>query len=324
MSAHVIVGAGMVGSTTARLLAERGEQVRIVSRSGRGPTHPLVERIAADATDTDRLSALATGAAAIYNCLNPAYHRWLTDWPPMAAALLTAAERSGAPLIVAGCLYGYGEVDGPMTEENPLAATHPKLRMRADMWRDALAAQRVGRISAVTELRGSDYLEARSILSMVLGEPLLAGRRALVPAPLDVPHTWTSIHDMAAMLVTAGTDERAWNRAWHVPSGPPLTIRELATRFTTVAGAPAPKLTAIPGPIFRAAGLVSPMLREFQTTAYQFARPFVMDSTAATSTFGLRPRRMDEALREVAELLGGTPRTATAPGTARFGSSTGR
>ncbi|MDG4793415.1 NAD-dependent epimerase/dehydratase family protein [Micromonospora sp. WMMD1082] len=316
MAVHLIVGAGMVGSTTARQLAERGEQVRIVSRSGRGPAHPQVQRVAADATDAARLGELADGVAAIYNCLNPAYHRWLTDWPPMAAALLTAAERSGAPLVIAGCLYGYGEVAGPMTEENPLAATHPKLRMRADMWRAALAAQRAGRIRAVTEVRGSDYLQAQSILSFVMGKPLLAGRRAFVPGPLDVPHTWTSINDMAAMLVTAATDERAWNRAWHVPSAPPLTVRELATRFTRAVGAPAPRLATIPGPIFRAAGLLSPMMRELQTTAYQFARPFVMDSTAATATFGRHPQPIDEALRETAALLGGVPgRTSGTPET---------
>ncbi|WP_428965886.1 NAD-dependent epimerase/dehydratase family protein [Micromonospora fluostatini] len=307
MGVHLIVGAGLVGSTTARQLAERGERVRIVSRSGRGPHHPRVEHVVADATDAARLGDLATDATAIYNCLNPAYHRWLTDWPPMAAALLAAAERSGAPLVIAGCLYGYGAVTGPMTERTPLAATHPKLRMRADMWRDALAAQRAGRVHAVTEVRGSDYLQAQSIFSFVLGKPLLAGRRAVVPAPLDVPHTWTSVNDMAAMLVTAATDRRAWNRAWHVPSEAPLTIRELATRFTRAVGAPAPTLATLPAPVVRATGLFSPMLRELQTTAYQLRRPFVMDSTAATTTFGLRPQPLDDALREAAVLLGGVP-----------------
>ena len=88
---HVIVGAGPVGAATARLLAERGEQVRIISRRGTGPEHPTVERVAADATDADRLSSLAVGAVALYNCANPLYHRWLTDWPPLASALLAAA-----------------------------------------------------------------------------------------------------------------------------------------------------------------------------------------------------------------------------------------
>ena len=79
MSLHVIVGAGPVGTATARLLAERGEVVRVVTRRGTGPEHAVIERIAADATDATRLSALAAGAVALYNCASPLYHRWLTD-----------------------------------------------------------------------------------------------------------------------------------------------------------------------------------------------------------------------------------------------------
>ncbi len=41
MALHVIVGAGPVGTATANLLAERGEQVRVVTRRGTGPEHPV-------------------------------------------------------------------------------------------------------------------------------------------------------------------------------------------------------------------------------------------------------------------------------------------
>jgi nucleoside-diphosphate-sugar epimerase len=302
MSLHVIVGAGAVGSATAKLLADRGEQVRIVTRRGSGPEHPTIERVAADATDSERLGALAEGATALYNCANPLYHRWLTDWPPLALSLLRAAERSGAVLATLSCLYGYGPVTGPMTERTPLAATHPKLRMRADMWRDAEAAHRAGRIR-VTEVRASDYIQANSIFSFALGKPLLAGRRAYLPAALDQPHSWTSTNDAASMLVTAAADERAWGKAWHVPTTAPLTVRELAHRFTDVVGLPTPKLTEIPYPVLWAAGMVNPMMRELRTTRYQFDRPFRMDSTAATETFGLKPEPIENALRQTAELL---------------------
>lgn len=296
MSLHVIVGAGAVGSATASLLADRGEQVRIVSRRGSGPQHAAIERVAADATDADRLADLAEDAVALYNCANPAYHRWLTDWPPLATALLAAAERSGAVLVTASNLYGYGPVAGPMTEATPLGATHPKLRIRADMWRDALAAHQAGRIRA-TEVRASDYIEANSILSFALAKPLLTGKRAYSPAPLDVPHSWTSIGDVAMTLVTVAADERAWGSAWHVPTTAPRTVRELATRFTEVAGAPAPRLTAIPYPALWSVGLFSPMVRELRTTRYQFARPFVIDSTRTTATLGLEATSLDDALR---------------------------
>ena len=299
MPLHVIVGAGPVGAATARQLVDRDEQVRIITRRGGGPDGvPGIERVAADATDVTRLSELAAGAVALYNCANPQYHQWLTDWPPLASALLAAAERSGAVLATANNLYGYGPVDGPMTEATPLAATHPKLRLRADMWRDALAAHEAGRIR-VTEVRASDYVEANSIFTMVLAKPLLAGKRGYVPTALDAPHSWTSVHDVARTLATVATDERAWGKAWHVPTNPPLTVREIATRFTELAGAPAPKLTAIPYPVLWTAGLFSPLLRELRATSYQWDRPFILDSTLVTKTFGIEPRPLDDALRDV-------------------------
>src|SRR5215204_1636773 len=154
---YVIVGAGPIGTATANLLADRGEQVRVVTRSGGGPDRPEVERVRADATDPTRLAGLTEGATALFNCANPQYHRWLTDWPPLSAALLATAERTGAALVIMGNLYGYGPVDGPITERTPLAATHPKLRLRADMWRAAVAAHEAGRLR-VTEARASDYI----------------------------------------------------------------------------------------------------------------------------------------------------------------------
>jgi nucleoside-diphosphate-sugar epimerase len=298
MSLHVIVGAGPVGTATARLLAKRGERVRVVTRRGTGLEHAAIERVAADATDAARLSALAAGAIALYNCANPLYHRWLTDWPPLASALLDAAERSGAVLATVSNLYGYGPVDAPITPATPLAATHPKLRLRAQMWRDALAAHKAGRIRA-TEVRGSDYIEANSIFSVALAAPLSAGKRAYVPAALDVPHSWTSIADVAHTLVTVATREQAWGQAWLVPTNPALTIRELATRFTTLRRLPAPKLTAVPYAALWAAGLFSPLMRELRATNYQWTRPFVLDSTLSEQTFGLTPTPIDTALTAV-------------------------
>jgi len=295
---HVLVGAGPVGSATASLLADRGERVRIITRSGSGPEHPAIERVAADATNADRLSELAEGADALYNCASPEYHRWLTDWPPLASALLTAAERTGAVLATASNLYGYGEVDATITPDTPLAATHPKLRLRAEMWREALSRHEAGRIRA-TEVRASDYIEANSIFSIALAAPLRAGKRAFVPSPLDVPHSWTSIADVAQTLVTAATDERAWGKAWLVPTNAPLTVRALGTRFAEVNGLPPAKLTLVPYAVLWSMGLFSPMFRELRTTRYQFARPFTIDSSATERTLGIAPTPLETALKNV-------------------------
>src|SRR4249920_3957065 len=157
----LVIGAGVIGSRVAGMLAERGNRVSVVSRRGSGPAG-----VAADAADAGAMARLAEGAAVIYNCVNPPYHRWPADWPPIAASVLAAAERSGAVLVTLSNLYGYGpaarslgvsayDQAHPMTEATPLAATGPKGRIRARVWQDALAAHQAGRVRA-TEVRPSD------------------------------------------------------------------------------------------------------------------------------------------------------------------------
>ncbi|SCF33430.1 Nucleoside-diphosphate-sugar epimerase [Micromonospora matsumotoense] len=318
MSLHVIVGAGPVGTATARHLAEQGEQVRLVTRRGSGPVDPAIERVAADAAaDADRLTALTKGAVALYNCANPAYHRWATDWPPLAAALLTTAGRTGAVLATVGCLYGYGPVDAPMTEDTPLAATGTKGRVRNRMWTDALAAHRAGR-ARITEVRGSDYLGADGTsLPMLMLPKVLAGQRVLLPVNWDAPHTWTYIGDVVRTLVAAATDERAWGRAWHVPSNPAVSTRELAGRAAALADAPTPRLIRMPYPLLWLGGVTDPFARELRETAHQFARPFVMDSTRATETLGVTPTPLDEALATTVRTLAVSRRTPAATGAGR-------
>jgi nucleoside-diphosphate-sugar epimerase len=299
---HVVIGAGTVGSTTATQLATAGERVRLITRGGSGPEHPGIERVAADAADATALRRLADGALALYNCASPPYHRWQTDWPPLAAALLAAAESSGAPLITTGNLYGYGPVDRPMTEDLPLAAQTVKGRVRAGMWQDALRAHRAGRIRA-TEIRASDFIGPRhTILEMAL-PALRAGRPVRLPVPLDVPHSFTYTGDVARALIALARDERAFGQAWHVPSPAPVTVRELVRRAAAVLGVAEPKLRSYPAAVVYAAGWADPLAKAFREMRYQFQRPFVLDSSRTEAVFGLRPTDVDTALRETLDQI---------------------
>lgn len=299
MSLHVIVGAGAIGSATAIHLADAGHQVLVLTRRGTGPVHPSVERAAGDATDADHLAELAAGAAAIYNCANPpAYHTWPRDWPPLANAILQACERTGAVLVTMSNLYGYGPVDGPLTPDLPLRATTVKGRIRADMWREALAAHRAGRIRA-TEARASDFVGAgaKSIFGDMIAPTVRSGRRVHAPVDFDVPHSHTYTGDAGRTLAAIGTDARAWGRAWHVPTPPPTTLRDLAQRYAQIVGAPPPRLRSVSTAALRAAALVNPTVRAFVEMRYQFIRPFVLDSALTEQTFGLMPTELDEAVR---------------------------
>ena len=295
-SRHVIVGAGPVGTATARLLAEQGARVRVVTRSGSGPEHDHIERVRADAADAAALREISVGAAAIYNCANPPYHRWPTDWPPLADSMLRAAEATGAVLATVGNLYPYGPVDGLLTEDLPDAATGIKGRVRAAMWAQARAAHDAGHVRAV-EIRASDFVGphvAQSHLGDRVVPKILAGKGVRVLGSADQAHSWTYIPDVARMMVTAATEERAWGRLWHVPTNPPRSQREAVHDLCRAAGVPPVKVGVIPHAVVRAAGLVVPMMRELEETRYQFVHPFVLDSSAAQRTFGLTPTPWDQ------------------------------
>ena len=230
--------------------------------------------------------------------MDPAYHRWPTDWPPVAAALLAAAERTGAVLVTMSNLYGYGRPSGPMTPDTPLAATDVKGRVRIAMWTDALAATRPAgcgsprrgrRTSSARRCRGGSHLN-RQLAT------LRKGRRAWVIGDPDALRTWAYLPDVGATLATLGTDERALGRAWHVPSNPPRSQRQALGDLAAAMHLPPVPVSGIPWPVVRAVGLAVPMMREIAAMRHQFDQEFVIDASATTATFGLTATPWDEVV----------------------------
>ncbi|MFN8189536.1 MAG: NAD-dependent epimerase/dehydratase family protein [Nocardioidaceae bacterium] len=308
MAQHVVVGAGGIGRATARHLVERGHEVVMATRSGTDPGLPGVRAIAVDAADASSLTAAAVGATTIVNAVNPkTYYTWEKDWPPVAAALLTAAETTGAGLVTVSNLYAYGPVDGPMTEATPLRPAGSKGRVRARMWEDALAAHEAGRVRA-TELRASDYFGPGAGAGVSLLNSFVLGRAAagksvwLIKGGADVPHAWTYLDDIGALAAALATDDRSWGRPWHVPTTEAKTVRRVASDAAALGGHRAPAVRPMPG-VVKALARVSATVRELDETAYQFERPFVLDTSLTEQTFGLRPTPWDVALKATLDAL---------------------
>jgi nucleoside-diphosphate-sugar epimerase len=248
-----------------------------------------IARRAADATDATLLAELTRGAEALFNCANPRYHRWLTDWPPIARSLLMAARSTGATLVTLGNLYAYGPPDRPMLPDDPLSSTLPKARVRAAMWEDALALHRSGEIHAV-EVRASDFLGATEQSQFWRAVPrLLAGKSVQVLGDPDAPHTWTFVGDVSRTLVACALDETTWGRPWHVPSPPARSSRQVVDDLADAAGLPRVKVSGVPTLALHALGLFQPELREFTKTMYQFRAPFVMDDQESRARLGIVP-----------------------------------
>ncbi len=165
------------------------------------------------------------------------------------------------------------------------------------MWRDMLAAHEAGRVRT-TEARASDFVGpgvvAGGHLAGRVVPRVLAGKGVRMIGATDQPHSWTAIRDIAATLAVLGSDERAWGRPWQVPTAPPVTQEQAVHALCRAAGVAPVAVRTMPHLAIRTAGLVVPFMRELEETRYQFTRPYVLDASAATATFGLEATPLEQ------------------------------
>ncbi len=295
---HVVFGAGQVGRTLATQLAERGLAVRVVSRTRPDALDAKIQWRAADATAPGAAAAAAVGASVIYQCLNAPYTDWQASFPPLQRGVIDAAERTDALLVSLENLYGYGPVTAPMTEDLPLAATTVKGRTRALMTQELLDAATGGRIRYAIA-RASDFF-GPGVTESSLGARVFANAVKGKPADFvgnpSLPHTYSYVPDIAAGLVTLGTDERAIGGTWHLPGPETVTTKALleliAAHLEHPVGA-----RVLPKIAVRALGLFNPTIRELIELAYEFDAPFVLDTTKFESTFGTVGTPLPRALQ---------------------------
>lgn len=310
MARQMVLGAGGIGQSTADTLARAGHEVTLVSRSGRPSTNPAVRSAACDVTDVDALARLAQGADTLINALNPAsYTAWDRDWPPMADAILAAAQACETSLVTVSNLYLYGRVDAPMTEQTPIAPNGTKGRVRAEMWSAALAAHDAGRVRA-TEVRASDFLGPATVASGVLATQVLpglvAGKRPVLPfGRADVPHSWTVDLDVAHLItaIINRDNDADWGQPWHVPTAAPVTVTDVCRLAAPAAGVPERPVRVLPRAVITVGGVVVPLFRALWETRHHLERPFIIDATAAQERFGLTPMATAEAVQRTVAAL---------------------
>lgn len=284
---HVVLGVGQVGRAVAARLAGAGVPVRAVSRHRPAELPDGVEWRPAELTDAAAAIDAVQGAAVVYQCLNVPYTRWPDLFPPLQRTVIGAAERAGALLVTLENVYGYGPTDGrPLTEDLPLAAATTKGRTRAAMTGELLAAAHTGRLRT-TIGRASDFFGA-GVTESTLGSRVFgnaaAGRRADFIGDPELPHTYSYVPDIAAGLVTLGTDERAVGEVWHLPGPETVTTRALLDLVAARVGHPV-GIRPVPKVLMRALGLVNPMMRELAEMSYEFEQPFVLDTSKYAATF---------------------------------------
>ncbi|WP_255768673.1 NAD-dependent epimerase/dehydratase family protein [Pseudarthrobacter sulfonivorans] len=296
---NVVTGAGPVGWAVAEQLAGQGKHVKVLTRSGSGPAHPLVERLTVDVQDAAQVRAAFAGATAVFHCIHGSSYTadaWRAELPRAEQTVLAAAHEAGAVVVFPESLYSYSEPDRPMTEAGPRTARGGKRGVRTDLLqsRDASPANTVS--VAAGDFFGPHVRNSHGGERMVA--PVLAGKKLWVVGSADQPHSFTYVPDLAAAMIRSAQTPALWNKVWHAPTGPAVTQRQLATAFAEAGGAAPPKIGAIPGWALRTMGVFSKDLGELGETLYQFQEPFVMDSAASQAALGLQPTPLHQAAAE--------------------------
>ena len=286
---QVVLGAsGGTGGAVVRELVRRGSIVRAVSRSGRTPGATGAQAVAADVMDAAALGEAVKGAAVICHCVNVPYQQWVAEFQPLTRRIVDAAAAVDARLVFTDNLYSYGPVDGPISEEAPLAAASRKGQVRAAVRTDLLTAHRDGRVRVVVT-GASDYygpFGPNSFAGERFMKQLLAGKKVQWLADLDQPHTENYLDDMARAIVILGNSEAAEGQVWHLPAAEPLTGRQFVELAARAAGVE-PRSAVLSHTTMRLLGLFSPLLREIPELWYEWDRPFVVSASKFQRAYGL-------------------------------------
>ena len=301
-SLHIILGAGgAIGTPLAELLLASGARLRTVSRSGAGPAG--AERVRADLTDARNCARVVDEDSTVYLLAGlPSDRRvWRAEWPLIMRNVVSACATKGARLLFLDNVYMYGKVEGPMTESTPVRPSSVKGGIRAGIAGFLQAEIAAGRVRALIA-RAADFYgphsERSGMPSILVLQPLAAGKSARVLVRADAKHSYTYTLDCARALPLLAAADDAYGQVWHLPTAhPPLTGREFVELAARELGVP-PRLTVTPGWMVRAAGVFSTLMREVGEMLYQNRHDYTFDSTKFEKRFAFTPTGYVDGIRE--------------------------
>ena len=301
---QTILGAGGVTANNLTVeLLKRGEIVRHVSRSAK-PQQGVTDVVAADLLNAQAVSDAVKGSDIVYLTAGLPYNIkvWQRDWPVLMQNTIDACKRHNAKLIFFDNVYGYGKVNGIMTESTPYNPSSKKGEVRAKIAQKLMDETKSGNLKAQIA-RAADFYGPATPLSMLTStvfENLAKGKTAQYFISGDIRHSFTYTPDMGRALADLAADATAWNQVWHLPTAnPALTGREIVEMSAAEFGVK-PKMMILGKTMNRVLGLFIPILREMQEMLYQYEVDYHFDSTKFEKQFGWQPTSYTEGVKQTA------------------------
>jgi len=284
---YAVFGAtGAIGKALASKLSKLGLAFRVVGRSEERlrqnfrPYEPFVEYCTADLGDSASAARAARGVETIFYTVGVPYPQF-QQHPKLTRIALAAAAAAGARRYVhLSTVYPYGVPQQELvSESHPRNPTAFKGRMRKEQ-EDLVMAADNPREMRTTILRPPDFYGPDSELSYVraIFDAALKGGTANVIGPIDTPHQFIFVPDVAETLIALSEKEEAYGNAWNVAGPGLITTRQFAD---LVFGAvhQKPRLRVAGKLMLRGLGLFNPVLRELVEMHYLWTTPVKLDDT---------------------------------------------
>lgn len=313
----LVLGAnGRLGAAAVHAFAGAGWYVLAQARRANAQALPPgATHVSLPLDDAAGLAAAAAGARVVVHAVNPPYTQWPAQAMPLLRQGIAVAQRLSATLMLPGNVYNFGEGMPPtLNERTPQQPTTRKGRIRAQMEGELRALAAAGALRSIV-VRAGDFFGGGtgSWLDLVIVKSLRQGR-LVYPGPLDVPHAWAYLPDLARAFVAAASHAHELPAFAELPfAGHTLTGAELLDAIERAAASLglAPRdggrfrRGGLPWALFKLGGLVVPMLREVSEMSYLWRVPHALDGTALQRAVGPLPATpIAAALRDALLALG--------------------
>ncbi len=324
MKTALILGAnGRFGQAATQAFADAGWQV--LAQMRRAPAAPLpggARALVLPLSDPRALAAAAAPASVVLHAVNPSYGRWAQEAMPLLRQGLAAARQLDARFMLPGNVYNFGAgMPALLDEGTPQRPSTPHGRIRCEM--EQLLSDEATRGLPGVVIRAGDFFGcgSGSWLDLAIVKSVAQGR-LVYPGPLDLPHAWAYLPDLAQAFVRAAERPAAGLQTWHF-AGHTLTGRALLEAIEAVlqsSGQRPPqgfRVGGMPWGLIRAGGLLRPEWRALAQMSYLWRVPHALDGQALAAALGPLPhtplaRALQQALRALG--LGGAAVSAPTGG----------
>jgi nucleoside-diphosphate-sugar epimerase len=298
---QVILGAGgSIGKDLAKELKTYTGKVRLMSRNP-VKVNEDDELFPGNILDPNTVDKAIAGSDVAYLTVGLQYNIkvWQAHWPVIMKNVISACKKNKSKLVFFDNMYLYGNTQlDPMTEESRISPSSKKGKVRAliagELMNEIYSGALKGQIVRAADFYGPGI--ENSVLIEAVVKKLKRGKKAQWFCSTEYLHNFTYTPDAAKATAILGNSDKANGQVWHLPTAPPMTMKEWIEKIANEIGAE-PKTMIAPAFLITLLGFINPFMKEMTEMLYQYDRNYNFDSSKFETVFNFKPTTVEEAIK---------------------------